>query len=351
MVPYGGDRARSAGDKVILHSPISKGWTPRRVKTLVHAEYPGTAVLWDDAYFEVVAADLLPRGGVRYVLEPWRDDHVIRVFDSYDAGTEARRLADFRAAAAQRKKSVGARLAGVIFGHFPVHVQEHLQNELGVMPARMTIVSCIPSVLLLGICIWLTAEAVLREEPSPVPVWLAFLALLLVVESGVRFIVAMQQNRGIASLLGALGYVVFWYLNPRRKHWPSPFDPGRGHKLFTIEPSEEIALRDRIEMRGAWLSLLTPAEQTRLAERFGYDYRRHAFGLAWLILFCSALGVVSSIAKLSESASLSALSSTIVAGLLGLEQIGRLAALRRGPAGSVLGVLVRPFMRDLLERG
>jgi hypothetical protein len=349
MLPYGGDRVRSAGGKVILHSAISKGWVPRRARTNVHAEYPGTAVLWDEQYFEVVSAELLPRGGIRYVLELWRDDHVIRVFDSYDEATEARRLDDFRAAAAQRKKSVGARFAGVIFGHFPAHVQEHLQNELGVMPARMTILSCIPSVLLLGACAYLTASATLAEVPSPVPVWLMFIAGPLVSESGIRFLVAMQQNRGMGSLLGTLAYVLLWYFTPMGRTWPSPFKPGRGYETFTLPPPADVELRDKLELRGAWLTLLTPAEQHGLAERYGFDYRKHAFGLTWLILICSALGVASSIVKVMDSGSVVALSSLVVAGVLAIEQVLRLTTLRHRPAGSFLGVLVRPFMRDLLE--
>lgn len=351
MLPYGGDRVRSAGGKIILHSAISKGWTPRREKTNVHAEFPGTAVLWDDEYFEVIRAELLPQGGVRYVLEAWRDDHVIRVFDRYDEETEAKRLEDFRAAAAQRKKSTGVRFAGILFGHFPHHVQEHLQNELGVSAFRMTVASCLPSLILFGACAWLSADAKLRMQPSPVPflVWLLAFALLL--ESGIRFLTAMLQNRGVGSLFGVFGYIAFWYLTPNRKKWPSPFDPGRGHKLFTLPPPDDVALRDKIEMRSTWMTLLTPAEQQLLAERYGYDYRKHAFGLTWLILVCSTFGAVSSAVKVADTGSISALSSLIVAGALAIEQVRRLIALQRGPAGSFLGALVRPFLRDLLERG
>ena len=351
MLPYGGDRVRSAGGKIILHSAISKGWAARREKTNVHAEFPGTAVLWDDEYFEVIRVELLPEGGVRYVLVPWRDEHVIRQFDRYDQESEARRIEDFRTAAAQRKKSTGASLAGIVLGHFPQHVQEHLQNELGVSPPRMTIISCLPSVILVGVCAWLGADARLKQIASPVPLLIWILAVPLLFESAIRFMVAMLQNRGIGSMLGYLAYIVFWFVTPNRKKWPSPFDPGRGHKLFTLPPTDEIALQDKLTMRSAWLTLLTPAEQTRLAERYGFDYRKHAFGLTWLILVFSSIGAVSSLVKVADSGSLSALSSLIVAGALAIEQVLRLITLQRGPAGSLLGVVVRPFMRDLLERG
>src|SRR5688572_25584236 len=166
MHPYGGDRLRNAGGKIILQASLPKGWVARKPKG-VHAEYPGTAVLWDGEYFEVITAERVTETAVRYVLEPWRDEHVIRDFQHYDEATEARRIADHRAAASQRKKSFLSRLSGMFLGHFPTHVQEHLQNELGVTPSRMTIASCIPALLLLGVMVWLYSEAKLQRVPSP----------------------------------------------------------------------------------------------------------------------------------------------------------------------------------------
>src|SRR5688572_7502489 len=206
MHPYGGDRLRNAGGRVILQSAIPKGWVARKPKG-VHAEYPGTAVLWDGEYFEVISAERASETAVRYVLEPWRDEHVIRDFQHYDEATEERRLADHRAAAAQRKKSVFARLSGIFLGHAPEHVQEHLQNELGVTPSFMTMASCIPSILLLGTCVWLYSDSKLQKVPSPIPLWLWGLALLLLFESAIRFLAAMSQGRGMGSVLGYAGYI------------------------------------------------------------------------------------------------------------------------------------------------
>jgi hypothetical protein len=348
MLAYGGDRVRQAGGKIILHSAISKGWTPRRAKSHTHAEFPGTAVLWDDGYFEVIETAPLPQGGVRYVLVPWREEHTIRVFDHYDEATEARRLEDYRTAKAQQKKSAAARFAGVLFGHFPRHVQEYLENELGVSPARMTLASCLPSLVLLGVCAWVYVDATLREQPSPVPFWLWLVVFVLVFESGIRFNVAMSQNRGMASLFGAIGYVFFWMIPPVARKWPSPFAVARGQALFTLPPPDDVALRDKLQTRSAFMTLLLPREQTRLAERYGWDYRKDAVVMAWIILVSAAAGAVSSAMKAMSGGSLSAFVSMFAAGALAVEQIQRLLAFKRGPAGSVLGILVRPFVRDLL---
>lgn len=351
MQPYGGDRVRAAAGKIILHSNLSKGWKARVAKHGTHSEFPGTAVLWDEHYFEVIAAELLPLGGVRYVLEPWREDHTIRVFDHYDDATEARRLEDFRRAKAQRKMSLAARLSSIFLGLLPAPVQKHLENELGVTPSAMTALSCIPSVVFLGVCAWLTASARLSNDQGPLPLLLWLLVIALVIESAFRFHVAMVQGRGMGTLFGLVGYALFWLIMPKRGNWPKPFEEERGNKIFTLPAPDDVALRDSIETRGALFTLLPKSDQLALAERYGYDYRQHAFGLAWIILVGSAFGVVSSWVKVADSGSVSAFVSLIVAGALAIEQIARLNAFKHGPAGSFLGVVVRPFVRSFLERG
>ncbi|MEO8036046.1 MAG: hypothetical protein ABI837_16545, partial [Acidobacteriota bacterium] len=92
MQAFGADRVRAGnGEQRILFARRSKGWLPRVPKTLTTAEYPGSAILWDERFFEVVTADPAPAGGVRYVLEPWPENHIIRVSEPYDAASEERR--------------------------------------------------------------------------------------------------------------------------------------------------------------------------------------------------------------------------------------------------------------------
>lgn len=349
MHPYGGDRVRAAGGKIILHSAISKGWRARKPKDNVHAEYPGTAVLWDEEYFEVVAAQLLPQGGVRYVLEPWRDEHVIRQLDRYDDATEAKRLEDYRLAMAQRKKSAGARVAGILLGLLPAHVQKKLENDLGVSPSAMTLTSCLLPLALMATCILLMVDAKTKMQPSPVPFWLGLVAMAWFAEAVPRFMVAMSQMRGMGSFVGFIAYGLFWLVADKKK-WPGPFEEQKGNKLFTLPPSDDVALRDELEVRGPLITLLPASDQQRLADRFGFDYRKHAYGLTWIILVSTTFGAVSSMVKVADSGSVSALTSLIVAGALAAEQVYRLTILKRGPAGSFLGVFARPFVRRLLER-
>lgn len=346
MHPYGSDRVRASGGKVILHSRLAKGWTPRTPKSDTHAEFPGTAVLWDDEYYEVLAADALPAGGVRYVLAPWRDDHTIRTFEAYTPESEARLLADHQRAARQRRHSLLARCSGILLGHLPAPVQNRLADELGLFPARMTLLSLVPSVVLFGTCVWLYAGGKIEPDRAPVPTWLWLIALYMLLDSIIRFFIAMTQNRGTGSLPGVVLYALFWFVAPKRWNLVAPFERSRGEKLFMLPPSEEVAQHDSVEWRSWMLTLLPPAEQHALAQRYAYDYRKHASELAWALLAVGVLGILTSVPKLDR---FSGLVSLLVACLIVLEQALRLRAFRQGPAGSIFGIFVRPFVRDLLR--
>ena len=348
MRAYGSDRFRVSGGKVILHSRISKGWMPRTEKTLTNAEFPGTAVYWDEQYYEVLAADLLPAGGVRYVLAEWRDDHAIRDFKPYNAESEGRLAADFERAKRQRKHSVLARVAAMFLGHLPSHVQMHLANELGLFPHRLTLWSIVPVLVANGTIVYIGVDRYMSGLPNPIPDWAMLLAAFMLFESVFRYFVAMTQTRAMGSVLGMLAYLLFWTFHPNRARLVSPFVSAKGEGIATsIAPSAEIEQRDALEMRAPLLTLLTPAEQLLLADRFGFDYRKHAYGITWAMLVCAALGVASMLPKASSS--ISAFVSLVCAGFVVLEQAMRLLAFKRGPAGSVFGVFVRPFARDLLR--
>lgn len=323
---------------MILHSAIAKGWTPRTPKTLTSAEYPGTAVLWDEQYFEVIEATALPAGGVRYVLTQWREDQTIRTFESYDAQSEGLRIADHERARRQRRAGVLTSLSGVFLGFLPGPVQMHLENELGVRATRMTLLSCVLPLVALGFCVYAQVDARMRHAVSPIPGLLLLIVGLLAFESAIRFFVVMSQGRPMGSLLGAIAYAIYRPLSGKRDQLPSA-SGGRGYSVAFAPPAEDVAIRDALTLKEPLLTLLTPAEQKRIAERVGYDYRRTAFGVAWVILVAAALGAFTS----------STLLGVLVAAAVAVEQAVRLMKLRREPTGSVLGVIVRPFVRDLLR--
>jgi hypothetical protein len=94
-------------------------------------------------------------------------------------------------------------------------------------------------------------------------------------------------------------------------------------------------------MRESLVTLLSPADQARVAARFAYDYKRQSRFIAAVILVFASLGIATS---LHSGAVISLLVATILAG----EQLYRLAILGRRPVGSMLGILARPFVRKLL---
>lgn len=345
MRAYGHDRCRELDGRWILHSRIAKGWTARTGATLVHAEFPGTAVLWDGEYFEVVEATPLQHGGVRYVLLPWRDDHTIRTFEAYDLESERRRLADFELAQRQRKASAGARWSGVLLGHLPAVVQEDLQNRLGVNPTRMTLISAVPPVVLFGICIFLGAGALLGQNKVRIPIYVVLPLAAMTAESIIRMTVALSTTRGIGSVAGWAAYIGWWLATGRRG--VSPFS-SRGESVAFTPSDPEIDARDRYELLAPLLTLLPAADQQRFAERWGFDYRSHANGVAAIVLLFASAGAWTAYGRFAEQAGISALLSMILASFVAIEQIVRFVLFRRGPAGSVLGILVRIAARKSL---
>lgn len=350
MNPYGSDRLRIVGEKVILHSPIAKGWKGRSESTLMRGPHPGTAVIWEDRCFEVLTAEALPLGGIRYVLIPWSDEHAMRFVERYDDEAEGARVADYHFVLSQQRKSKIASWSGILLGHLPGAVQQRLAENLGVTPLRMTVVSCVPPMIFLGVYLWFAVGQTLGDGESPLPVWWMFVAAPLAFESVLRFWVAMSQGRGVGSVIGTALYMVWWAISRKRSQMVSPFTPVEELSPKIIAPRAEVAFRDLMEMRGVLLSLLPAAEQVRLAERFGFEYRKHGVGLAALILFFAALGAVTSLLRYQDSGSVSSLLSLIVAGTLTVEQVFRLIKMERGPAGSLLAPLVRPFVRVILSR-
>lgn len=338
-----------AGGKIILSSATPKGWTARVPRTATSVEHPGTAVQWDGESYEVVAAEPAHGGGVRYLLSPWRDEEVMRFVDTYDAETEALRLADFARARRQRKQSLLTRWSGILLGNLPARVQNHLGDELGVSPARMTSLSALPSLLLLGFCVWRASGIALGVRQSGVPIWLWLVAYAWLTESFIRFQVAMTQSRGMGSLAGTILYSMLFLIAPKRWGLVPPTG-GRGNETFMLPASQEQAFRDSVAMREPLLTLLVRSDQLRLAESCGFDYRRNARAVTLVLLSGSALGVISMWKRAMAGESVSATVSFVLAAVLAADQVRRLIVLRHGPAGSILAPLIRPFMRDLLVR-
>jgi len=337
MNPFGSDRVRVDGERIVLSSRLPKGWTARVAKTLTSAEFPGTAVLWDEQYFEVVDAQPLPQG-VRYTLEPWRDHHAMRIAVRYDAGSEAALVAEWRAALLREKKRKTAGALALLTGHLPAIVQERLGGELGVLPSRLTMISLASELLLLAAVIGYAVTEFMSDRP--IPIWTIVVAAYVFFETAIRFHVSWMQNRPAGSSLGVAAYILYWLLTGARAE-STPFARLRGQATPITAAPEDRRRADTLLLREPLATLLPASDQWRLRERYGYDYQHLAGPVAGVILFFAILGVITSVISRAPVTALVALG-------IAAEQVLRLAALRRGPAPSILGWVVRPLLRKLL---
>ncbi len=347
MQGYGSDRVRHVGGQWIISCRHAKGWVARVERTYTNPEHPGTAILWEDQYFEVVSAESVP-GGVRYVLAPWRESHAMRLTDRYDEASENWREGEHRAALMREKSRKTANLVGILTGHLPAPVQEKLASELGILPTRLTFLSLVVPLLYE---IWYVNDSVRRMmiNERGLPIVFTLFAMYLFAECGLRLLIVWTQMRPIGSAAGFILYLIFYSLSPNRRRLVSPFAAPKGDAVRISAPPDDVAVRDAVALREPFLTLLTPSEQKRLAQKFGFDHKAQGYKVAIILLVFSSAGVFTSLSTLSKGASIGALTSLIAAAFVAGEQIFRLSLMGRGPAGSVFAPLVRPFARKLLE--
>lgn len=347
MRAFGSDRLQTGkGNQLIIHCRRPKGWVPRTPRSYTNPEHPGTAVLWEEAYFEVIVEDVSPNA-VRYVLEPWKHEHVIRVSDAYDAASEVRREAEHQAAVRRAAARRTANLLGVLTGHLPARVQEELASNLGILPTKLTALSLLPPLVFEIWAMNYIVRAVMREQP--IPTALLVLAVLIGAESFPRLFIVWTQGRPIGSVAGFILYSLFYAISPKKLGAISPIRIEKRTALIGTPAPPDVALQDAYHVREPLLTLLTPAEQAIATERFGYNYRTSSFLIAWIILGFSIAGVVTSLMSLTNGFRIGAMLSLLTAGFVAVEQVRRLQGLRRGPQGSVLAFLVRPFVRRILQ--
>src|SRR5439155_3795987 len=131
--------------------------------------------------------------GVEYGLEPWPDHHVMRVVQHYDEASEKARLAEHQARLRRETQRKSANAMALLTGQLPAVVQNAMADELGLLPARITIVSLLGSFALLAACILWIVSYTMRQLPPPLP--LILLAAYLGVENSLRFLIVWTQGR------------------------------------------------------------------------------------------------------------------------------------------------------------
>lgn len=348
MQAYGTDRLRLRDDgSAVLSCRVPKpGWSARTTKTMTSAEHPGTAVLWEDGCWEVVDIEVLKQG-LRYTLRPWPETAAMRFTDRYDAATEEERGAEYRRRVAREKGRVLANVFALITGHLPAAVQEQLGSEVGIVPVRMTQISTVlPFVVFVGMAVHLAGSIIEQKAPG-IPLWLFLFVVYMFVDSLVRFLFTFSVHKPIGSFPGLVAYAIFYALAPQKSHLIRPFAAPKGSSIRMTPLTPQEHLESAVAVWEPAFTLLSRADQQRVAERYGTAYRKHETAVAAIILIFAALGVVSSFGKLSPSHPTAAISLLVAAGLVA-EQVWRIATFKGGPAPSVLRFLVRWAVRRYL---
>lgn len=206
---HGRDRASPAGDgRWAIVSPVAKRWRARRPATRTSPEHPGTAIEWDGALWEVVAA-AAAGAGVRYVVAPWEDRHTIRVLEPYDAASESRRASEAADDERRRRRRRRLLLLAPLAGHLPAEVQDRWEHEDDVPASLITLISAFPLFVFGFLCAFsLAIRAFTGAVLLPLPEKVLFFGIYLFVESGFRLSVAWSQGRPAGSLAGTIVWEV-----------------------------------------------------------------------------------------------------------------------------------------------
>jgi hypothetical protein len=310
------------------------------------ALHPGTAIRWEDDLWEVLSAEETAAGTFRYELAPWDEQLAIRVLAPYDEASEAARAAD-RSDLGKRRKARGAVvLLAPVAGLLPGRVQERLGAELGLRASRLTLCSIVAPAAVGFFALVMTMAAAFApglQTAGPIVGPLLPLLAYFFPESLVRFLVAMAQDRPIGSLLG-----VPFYLAGRAA---GVIPPPEGTPASDGPVPEARVPGDRFLMIEPLLSLLPAADQLSLRERYGFSPVTWGKRTAWFLLVYPGLTAPALAFDLfSGNGGVRSLLLLVLAVGLSAEQVRRLRVLALGqPAPSVLGLLVGPFARPLLD--
>ena len=348
-ISHGTDRLieRDGGYDLVCRE--DKGWVGRRERGALQRPFPGSCVNWDEELFEVVSVERTAKE-IRYALVPWDESNTIRVMEHYSDDAETFRAEDRRDVGSRESHRKLAILFSLVIGHLPREVQERMEREWGVAATLMTLMSVVPMLFLGGGgLVLLMAEsfgAAFGAGPIfSIPKWVLFLGPVIFVESLFRLAIVLGQSRAIGSMVGTRVYLVWRAMTNRGS---VRTQPGRA---ATVDRS--IVIQDRYDLMEPCLALLDPAEQRLLEHRFGFAPVHWGKRTAWVLMIAMLPLLIPSVTKIvSGTASILDFLVFVFSATIVIEQIMRLFRLTSGkPAGSLLGRVVRPFVRMVLREG
>jgi len=264
-----GVRVQSApeGRLVVVSDRLAMGWS------LPRGRVTGTAVAVDDVVYQVTRFDILPRGE-RWELTAWPEGEAARSFVTLDRSWVEARAAETAEARRDGRRRMVATPWLVLLGMLPGDVQRRWDAEWGFPAWRATRLS-IWAELVFGAVLFIQILRVAAREDVWLPLAIAFMGPLLVLEGVARLVISSSNTRPLGSLLG----LPFGPLLARRAAGMAPAvpmvrrvdDPSGELEMLSPELRRDWEDGGRLPFRGDWYRL-------RLTRREGRDWV-YVFGL------------------------------------------------------------------------
>lgn len=345
MRAFGDDRL-TVGEDGLLYLTCHQrktGWAGRREADAVHRDFPGTCIRWSGELFEVISIESRPEE-VRYVLAPWSGSHTIRTLLDYDDASEKRLESERIAESARQKRAAGFTLLAVVTGLLPAQTQLEQERELGISAWLTSLISIAIPFLAGGACLMFFMASALSGTQLGLPRWIYFIGIYFWVESLVRLAVVLGQSRPIGSAPVVLVWEIVEAIRGNR-----PLRRSEPRLKWELDPA--TLDRDAYIQREPFLALLSPVEQELLAERYGFDWSSRGMTSVWVLLcFAVFVAAFAFTDLVSGRGGAGDVVTLLIMAYLIREQVTRLGRIRGGsPAGSVLGVLVRPMARKIMK--
>jgi hypothetical protein len=186
-----------------LETPVERNWRPRIEGDQIRSAHPGTALLFQDRYYEVMLCEPGEDGLIHYHLSPWRDDSLIRQAAELSAATSEQAAIDHREERQRHKRSTLLLVATPLLGLLPSRDQIRLEKEYGADPIFNTTISAILIGLPASVITWLGIAASIGSSfgsPAAGARQYTGLALYFLAESLIRGSSALTAGQPVGSV-------------------------------------------------------------------------------------------------------------------------------------------------------
>lgn len=324
---HGVHASPGTGGELTVTSPrLHLPWRPAKGRV------PGTAVLWRDSAFEVVALSEMG-GGTRWTLSRWDEPTAMRDVFTLDRDSVQDAAEKAEAEARNRRARGWSLILLPVLGLAPAALQKKWENKWGFAAGRATFISAILE-MLMGAAGTVQMAAAAFGGPFFMPPALAIPGPILFLSGAARMAMVFGDGEPVGSPLG-MPFLLF-APNSIPDAQPTP-SPPRSTDAGNAPPSFL-----RTMLVSAAMTLGPASDQLRWAKELGVR-------AIWLTFAGAGAELVGGIANLQSDLGTApawlVLSDFFLIGE-GLLRLG--SALVGRPMGSVFGWVLRPLYRKYL---